>query len=127
MVERSFAHTLLESAPQYVRAMTVLAEVPDLHDAIIGFHAQQAVEKCLKAVLSHGSVVFRRTHDIAELLDLLADAGLPAPPHADSLDDLNPYAVEARYSAGLIGGLDRHHALTRAEAVVRWATAVVAG
>lgn len=66
----------------------------------MGFHAQQSIEKALKAVLSSSSVAFRRTHDLAELLDLITDHRLPSPPFADFLDELNPFAVEVRY--GLI-------------------------
>jgi HEPN domain-containing protein len=31
-------------------------------DEIIGFHAQQAVEKLIKAVLAHRAIEYRRTH-----------------------------------------------------------------
>ena len=54
------------------------------------------MEKSLKAVLTTHGIAFRRTHDLGALLDLLADAGKPLPPHADNLDELNPYAVEFR-------------------------------
>lgn len=43
-------------------------------DEIVGFHAQQAVEKALKAVLTAVAVRVGRTHDIAYLLTLLPDA-----------------------------------------------------
>lgn len=102
--------------------MAALIALPDISDSIIGFHAQQAVEKALKAVLSHHQISFRRTHDIAELLDLLADHGLALPPHAEDLDEFNPFAVEARY--GLIGpGPLRRPGLTSMiDAVLAWAT-----
>jgi hypothetical protein len=37
----------------------------------------------------------------------LEDSGLPAPPYADRLDELNPYAVEMRYGLIEPTGLDR--------------------
>ena len=79
------------------------------------------MEKSLKAVLTTHGIAFRRTHDLGELLDLLADAGKPLPPHADNLDELNPYAVEFRY--GLVDplGLDRTRTAQWVEAVRRWA------
>jgi len=67
MAERSVARLLLESARQDEKAVAALSDVADIGDAIIGFHAQQAVEKALKAALSSAGIVFRRTHDIAEL------------------------------------------------------------
>ena len=44
-------------------------------DQAIGLHAQQTVEKCLKAVLSAHQIAFRKTHDLVELIDLLRDKG----------------------------------------------------
>lgn len=107
MAERTVAEMLLMAAERDQQAFHKLSEDPGLHDSLAGFHAQQAVEKALKAVLAHAGVVFRRTHDIAELLDLLEDAGLEAPPYAHRLDELNPYAVEVRYGLVEPGGLDR--------------------
>lgn len=77
MAEPTLAIILIGLAEQDVLAFRKLYDDPDVQDALIGFHAQQAIEKSLKAVLSHAGVAFRRTHDIAELLDLIADASLP--------------------------------------------------
>lgn len=117
----SVARLLLQAAGEDAKALEALTELPEIADAIVGFHAQQAVEKSLKAVLSAGQVAFRRTHDLAELIDLLEDSGLPRPPHADSLDVLNPYAVDARY--GLVGarGLDRQRTVCEVRNVIAWA------
>ncbi len=87
----------------------------------MGFHAQQSVEKALKAVLSSNGVAFRRTHDIAELLDLITDHNLPSPPFAESLDELNPFAVEARYGLIAPGAIDRQQALKWIDQVLNWA------
>ena len=66
-------------------------------------------------------IEFRRTHDLISLLDLLQDIGVLAPAEADWLDELNPYAVEARYGTIEQGGLDRTQALRAAEHVLQWA------
>ena len=82
----------------------------------IGFHAQQAVEKYLKSFLVYHQMEFTKTHDIAQLLDLVATKG---PELAEMLCDavaLTPYAVEARYPGDAI-------ALTVAEAEEAIATA----
>ena len=65
---------------------------------IICFHAQQAVEKALKAYLSSVSVRAGKTHDIATLLALCMDTDeefkiLPV----EKLERLTFYAVEVRY------------------------------
>ena len=62
----------------------------------ICFHAQQCVEKYLKALLSYHKIDFPKTHDVAELLALLpANSRLGLKP--EELAELNPYAVEGRY------------------------------
>jgi HEPN domain-containing protein len=91
-----------------------------LHDSLCGFHAQQSVEKALKAVLAHASVVFRRTHDIAELLDLIEDSNIDLPPHARYLDELTPYAVEMRYGLVGVSGLDRQELARVLQDVLEW-------
>jgi HEPN domain-containing protein len=121
MAEPSFATALLTLAEQDALAFRKLADDPAVGDALVGFHAQQAVEKALKAALSHRGVAYRRTHDIAELLDLIADSGISAPPHELRLDELNPYAVHMRY--GLIDptGLDRAEIGSFLSDVLQWA------
>jgi HEPN domain-containing protein len=48
----SLAELLLRKAESDLAVARVLAADPDPHDDAIGFHAQQAVEKALKAVLA---------------------------------------------------------------------------
>ncbi len=60
------------------------------------WHAQQAAEKALKAVLIFLQIDFRRTHDLNVLRDLLPESW-----HLKTallnLEDLNRWAVAARY------------------------------
>ena len=61
------------------------------------FHAQQAIEKALKALLTANQVVFSRTHDLLRVLDL----ALPLMPNLDryreQFADMEAYAVNVRY------------------------------
>jgi len=78
----------------------LLAEVVDrerISNEIFGFHAQQASEKLLKALLSEFTVHFPRTHNLRLLMDLLADAGHPLPPSLADLDLLTAYGTLFRY------------------------------
>jgi HEPN domain-containing protein len=52
-----------------------LIDVPEVVDEMLGFHAQQAVEKLIKAVLVRHGVAYDRTHNIAYLLALFEGAG----------------------------------------------------
>jgi hypothetical protein len=58
----SLAELLLRKAASDLAAARVLAADPDPHDEAIGFHAQQAVEKAVKAVLALSQIAAPRTH-----------------------------------------------------------------
>lgn len=77
-------------------AQRAFAEPDDPAYEIVCFHAQQAVEKYLKALLCSRSIGFPNTHDLAKLAALAPlDAGLQA--LIDDLAHLTPYAVSSRY------------------------------
>jgi HEPN domain-containing protein len=60
------------------------------------FHAQQAVEKYLKAILQQRGISFPRTHDLVILLQLLEGRQRESP-FRDDAELLTTYAVEFRY------------------------------
>ena len=60
------------------------------------FHAQQAAEKSLKAVLIALKIPFPKTHSIRKLLDLLAER-IEIPDELQEAAILNDYAVITRY------------------------------
>lgn len=69
----------------------------DAHIAIIGFHAQQAIEKSLKAVLFAHQIEFDRSHDLVKLASLLRNHPIDLPVDDKKLRQLNPFAVTLRY------------------------------
>ncbi|WP_157265893.1 HEPN domain-containing protein [Azohydromonas aeria] len=115
--------TLLEAARRDAVVFFKLVDDVEVHDSMLGFHAQQAIEKALKAVLSRHGVLVPRTHRIDQLLDVFQDGALPLPPHAQNLDEFNPYAVQARYGALDTGPLDRLLAAEWLKDVMDWAQA----
>lgn len=82
-----------------VRSMVADSKAPDW---IIGFHAQQAVEKAIKSVLTRHAIEFPRTHNLSMLVELLRLQAIALPPAADDLAWLTPFGVALRYddSAG---------------------------
>ena len=76
---RELADVLLRKAEQDEFALDKLIPDPNSPDEIIGFHAQQAIEKMLKAVLASAAVRYRYTHDLVELLDLLRKNSIACP------------------------------------------------
>ena len=61
------------------------------------FHAQQAAEKYLKALLVWHQIEFPKTHDIAALLKLAESADPEIPQLLTDATELTPYGVEYRY------------------------------
>jgi HEPN domain-containing protein len=61
------------------------------------FHAQQCVEKYLKALLMAREQSFPRTHDVMALTDLCHQNGIILSVDLESLDRLAAYAVQVRY------------------------------
>lgn len=70
-------------------------------DEIYGFHAQQAIEKSLKAWIASKSIEFPLTHDLRRLLLLIEQTG-------ESIEEFWPlikfsiFSVQARYESGLL-------------------------
>ena len=61
------------------------------------FHAQQCVEKYLKARLAKANKPIPKTHDLAALLDLVLPLEPLWEPFRPQLETLTSYAVEFRY------------------------------
>ncbi|MHB1808829.1 MAG: HEPN domain-containing protein [Solirubrobacteraceae bacterium] len=114
------AQLLLEKATGDLAALRVLATDPNQADHVVGFHAQQAVEKSIKAVLASREVEIPMTHDLGYLVKLV-DA-LPEE-FADSRW-LTPWAGGWRYDTEG-SPVDRDKALAVAESAVGWARTIV--
>jgi HEPN domain-containing protein len=94
------AHTWLKFAAADLAAARLLRSDDQVPSRIACFHAQQAAEKALKAVLISYGTAFRKTHDVVVLA-----AQLPAEV-AVELDEidvlvLQPWAVDGRYPGDL--------------------------
>jgi HEPN domain-containing protein len=120
--ERSRARALGRKAEGDAKALYRLASDPEIDDEAVGFHAQQAIEKWLKAVLVEHGVRPKSKHDLGRLLELLAENEIEQPPGADWLDDLTVYAVSMRYDELLdIEPLDRASVLSLVDDISAWA------
>jgi len=102
-----------------------LLPVEGVADAILGFHAHQAIEKSLKAVLASADVQFPYTHDLDGLIELCRGHGLEIPDALEDADQLSPYGVRMRYGASHDTRLDRDQALEWSAAALEWARGIV--
>jgi len=110
MPETEYAKTLLAMAHKDFDALRGMVGNPLFADEIFGFHAQQAIEKSLKAWLALHAVEFPHTHDLSRLMALLEEVGAQEINTYLHLVEFNMFAVQARYEAGL---LDDEQALDR--------------
>jgi HEPN domain-containing protein len=128
MPPQEYAQILIRKAAQDEFVLSKLISDPESPDEVIGFHAQQAVEKLLKAVLSSRSVTYRRTHDLVELMDLLKAEHVSFPVELEEVRRLGPFAVEFRYGdvpEESPQPLDRPWAASCVTKVKTWALSVI--
>ncbi len=91
-------------------------------DDVVGFYAQQAVEKALKVALVLAGIPFPRTHDLDFLLARAEGHGLEVPVEVEESEWLSPWAAQLRYDE-IATGLNHEKALEAADAdaAVAWA------
>jgi HEPN domain-containing protein len=111
----------LRLADRDIKAFDVLKERPEVHISIVCFHAQQAVEKSLKAVLFSRQIEFERIHDLVQLAQLLRGRDVIVPLSDDELRRLNPFAVTFRYDDVEIELITREDAANWVADIRRWA------
>jgi len=94
---REVAAALLRKADVDYEAMVAMRGRGATLAPVIGFHAQQAVEKAVKAVMVLNGLRLKRTHDIAALLYDLKEARVEGPTMRITPEALTRFAVEGRY------------------------------
>jgi HEPN domain-containing protein len=114
---------LLSLAREDLAAAEALDRAERVSDAPVGFHAQQAVEKALKAVIAGRDTDFPFTHDLGLLMQLCQDSGLELPADLVEADRLTPYAAAIRYGLGDPRAVPIPDALQWAALAIEWADA----
>lgn len=123
--EFEFARSLARKAREDLDALVVLHKRGGIADSVLGFHAQQSIEKALKAaiVVSGGEL---QTHARpAFLVEQAQDHSVELRDPVATSAWLTPWAVELRYDEYLEEQLDRDRALEAAVAAVEMAEALV--
>ena len=113
------ARALLEAAERDYSALRGMKDTTVFADEIFGFHAEQAVEKLLKALLALLGQTYPATHDLARLVDMLKEHDVEAA-RFDELVEYTPYAVQFRYDVSDPGTmpLDRDTAIQRVKVLL---------
>lgn len=94
---REEALRALRVADRDIVAFLALKNSPEVSLAATCFFAQQAIEKCLKAVLFQHDIAFPPIHDLARLTLILQERSIATPCTIDELRKMNPFAVTFRY------------------------------
>jgi HEPN domain-containing protein len=97
MSDLEHARLLNRLARDNLVVLQTLEPLPAIAPAILGFHAQQSVEKALKAWLSFLGVAYPRIHHLKDLIDLVEDQDPSGVLPYRTLQCLTPFAVQFRY------------------------------
>ena len=125
--QREEALRLLRLAQRDLETFDLLLPLPKASVAALGFHAQQAAEKGLKAIGILLGLEAPRTHDLAALARAIIDTGESLPLSIEELRVLNPFAVEYRYDDELIPRISREALAATLDALMGWAESRLAG
>jgi HEPN domain-containing protein len=118
--ELEVAELLAGRAAGDLKAARKLSPDPEIDEGIVGFHAQQAVEKALKVALTLEGVDFPKTHDVDFLVGLAGEHSVEIPDEVAGAGWLTPWAAEFRYDDEPLDSLDRDLALEVAANAVAW-------
>jgi HEPN domain-containing protein len=124
---RDLARILLDRADDDIRLVRRVVDEAEIADAIVGFHAQQAAEKALKAVLAAREVEYAKTHALGYLIGLIEANAIEAPAAVLNASELSPWAVDFRYETDDEPALDRQATLALIEEIRVSARASVGG
>jgi HEPN domain-containing protein len=120
------ARFLSRQAEGDAKAVRLLAGNSEIADQPVGYHAQQAIEKWMNAVMASRSLPDEATHDLGRLLGVLVAADIDAPPGADRLDLLSPFFVQQHCDELLdVEPLDREAVVSLVAEVGDWARRLI--
>ena len=77
--EADFGRSLVAKSREDLDALVALHERGGIADSVLGFHAQQAVEKALKGLLVSAGWELRHTHDLRFLVQQAESLNLQLP------------------------------------------------
>jgi HEPN domain-containing protein len=73
--DKDHARQLLDMANKDHSALSHMLDSASFSDEVFGFHAQQTIEKALKAWIAVRRLVYPKSHDVSALVKILRDEG----------------------------------------------------
>ncbi|OGS21933.1 MAG: DNA-binding protein [Elusimicrobia bacterium RIFOXYA2_FULL_39_19] len=93
----ALVHKWFEKANNDLKNIKNNLSAKDIPADTVCFHAQQAIEKCLKAVLVYHDREVAKTHDLVKLLSEVKIFIPGLAKEEEGLERITEYAVETRY------------------------------
>ncbi|NGZ06946.1 MAG: HEPN domain-containing protein [Magnetococcales bacterium] len=127
MPDHETVRCMLAAAGRDLQAIANMCDAELFPAEIFGLHAQQSVEKALKAWLACRDLEVPRTHNLRLLLVLLIQAGEEMTEEWNFVD-LTAFAVQFRYEActAMDAVLDRQHVVEQVATLLRKVTDICA-
>ncbi len=126
MKQSNEALKLLRLAEKDLVGFRILRDSSEADYTLTLFHAQQCVEKCLKAVLAYYDQFIPKIHDLLGLVELV-EKFAKIPVSDSDLNNLTPYATTMRYDELEYATLDYASTSKIVEVVFNWAKGIVRG
>jgi len=73
--DKDHALQMLEMAKKDHHALANMLDAESFSEEVFGFHAQQSIEKALKALIASRALAYPKSHDLSALVKLLEDHG----------------------------------------------------
>ena len=96
--DKEHAEQLLRMAAKDRMALASMLDAQSFSEEVFGFHAQQTVEKALKAWIASLGSMYPKSHDISVLIKILTESGQDLRMFPD-LEEYSVFAVQYRYEA----------------------------
>lgn len=127
--DRDHATQLLEMAIRDLTALENMLDDRAFSEEVFGFHAQQGIEKALKAWISVLRLPYPKTHDLSVLIGILGEKTGTVPAQFHNLEDYTVYAVQYRYETYDREEelLDRPKVIAEVSALVERVRGIIAG
>ena len=114
---KEIAKDWAKKAEEDYKTSKILLKAEEFSPSIVGFHAQQCIEKYLKAFLANNDMAPPKIHDLVRLNVMCIGIDSDFENINDSLDFLNPFSVEFRYPGTDASVEEAQEAIEHAEKV----------
>jgi len=121
--KRATALEYLAAAKRDIDMLSSNIDNPMAADELMGFLAQQTIEKAIKGIFIVNGIHFTKTHDLFNLLELCKENDIKAPVLSHNPEYLTRFAVEMRYMKFYDEEIevDKHALLDDARTFYNWA------